>query len=172
MRKARSAISHGIYALIVIALVITVGFGVYLNDTFNTRTSTSSLTHSSSGNLTSYTSTITTTAQTVSNLSAIKLELAVASNGSLGSIMINVEDYNTLGTMDTVNSTNQWTTNQSSLFYPCPDSWPPNNPVNLAMFQGYYDSNNYTSGHALLLQNPNTGYSCTMTAVVGNTTQV
>ena len=42
MAKARSAISLGISALIVIALIIIVGFGVYLNDTFNTSTTTSS----------------------------------------------------------------------------------------------------------------------------------
>jgi hypothetical protein len=42
MAKARGAISLGISALIVIALIITVGFGVYLSDTFNTSTTTSS----------------------------------------------------------------------------------------------------------------------------------
>lgn len=168
LAKAKSAISLGASALIVIASIIVVGFGVYFNASFNTTNTTSQIALNSNGTSSIITSPTITTTQTVSNSNGLRLDLSVASNGSSESIEISVDEYNTLSTVNNVNSANTWTTNQSSLYDPCPDSWPPNNPVNFAMFQGNYGSNNYTNAKALLLQSPNIQVSCTIQ--IGNQT--
>lgn len=87
MTRAKSAISLGVSALIVIALIIVVGFGAYLNATLNT-TNTSNVTTLSpvttSISQTPATSTITTSIATVCSISGqpAGLELRILSDTS------------------------------------------------------------------------------------------
>jgi len=173
LAKAKNAISLGISALIVIALIIVVGFGLFINDTFDsTSTATTSTTSylnstSSPSTQTSQTGTATMssllteqTSSSASSSSGLSLDLSVTSFN--GSVTINVEEYNTLGNTYNITAANNWPSTQSSLFFPpCPDVWPPVLPVNFALFEGYYAQSNFTSAKALVIQ-PDIGYSCTI----------
>ena len=151
--------SLGASALIVIAIIMIVGFGVFLTNSFNS-TSTSS-----------YSSTETTSQTTIASLpagqnssstspSGLRLDLMVApSNGSLGSEVIEVDEYNTLDTVNNITLASNWLYPQSSLdpYAPCSLI----GAVGLAIFQGNYGLNNYTQASALALYNTSKVFSCT-----------
>lgn len=173
MAKATKAISLGISALIVIVLILVVGFGVFLNSTFNTTQTTSANpgTINTSSNNSSSPATTATTAfysesqQSLNSTSGLRLDLVVApSNGSLGSIVININEYNTLDQVNNVTIENNW--NYSEQYLNPFDGCGLTEPLGLAIFQGYYDLANYTRASALTLYNTSVAISCTTTVNV------
>ena len=69
MAKATKAVSRGVSALIVIALIITVGFGLFLNATFNTSSTTNTSNTIGTTSISSSSSNSSTTTVSVQNVS-------------------------------------------------------------------------------------------------------
>ena len=165
MAKAKSAISLGVVSLVVIAIILIVGFGVFLSTILNTgTTSTSSGSNSSTQSTTPATSTSIMPTQSSSNsLSGLRLDLFVApSNLSYGEV-INVDEYNALNSLNNVRNNNefQYPANSLNPYDPCGLI----GPVGFAVFQGYFDLSNYTTATALRLYNE-TGDTCITTVSV------
>jgi hypothetical protein len=171
MVRSKNAISLGVSAIIIIVLILVVGFGVYLNATFNASSTTYviPITTRVSGTLqitssTSSGSYVTTSnyQESLNSTSGLRLDLFVAySNGSLGSMAIRVDEYNTLESVNNVSTAIHWKYSSDSMnpFNDCGA----NGPIGFAILQGYYDLSNYTSGKALLLYNTTYSVTCTST---------
>ena len=97
--------------------------------------------------------------ETLNSTSGLRLDLFLALSD--GSVVINVDEYNTLDTSNNVSAANHWRyfPNALSPYNDCGAS----GPLGFAVFQGYYDSSNYTSGTALALYNTTYAMSCTAT---------
>jgi hypothetical protein len=170
LAKANKAVSLGISALIVFVLILVVGFGVFLNSTFNT-TQTSSITPATTTISSSNSSSTATSATTISysesqqnlnSTSGLRLDLLVApSIGTAGTFVISVDEFNTLNTPNNASTTYQWKYSADSLspYNDCGAS----GPLGFAIFQGYYDLSNYTNGRALPLYNTTYAVTCTST---------
>jgi hypothetical protein len=168
--KASRAISLGASTLIIIAIIIIVGFGAFLGTTFPSTIGTTPsemsspiITNSSTPIQTSLaTSSLKTTESSLSSLSGLRLDLLVApSNGSLGSLVINVDEYNTLGVTNNASLANDWLYPPTSL-NPYDNCGAPG-PVGFAIFQGNYGLDNYTTAKALTLYNSTFAFTCTTT---------
>ena len=147
MVKASRAISLGASALIIIAIIIIVGFGAFLRTTFpgTTRTTPSEttgpiITNSSNSVQTLLTtSTLQTTESSSSSSSGLRQDLLVApSNGSLGTLVINVDEYNTLSVANNATLASDWLYPPTSL-NPYDNCGAPG-PVRFAIFQGNYET--------------------------------
>ncbi len=167
LAKAKSAISLGVSAVIVIVLILVVGFGVFLsNDLNSTNTITTADYSGSSSSSTESSQTATTTiflpteqSSSSTSASGLSLDLFIApSNGSLGEV-IEVNEINTLDSINNVSLADNWLYPQSSLdpYAPCSLT----GAVGFAIFQGNYGLNNYTHASALALYNTSDVFSCT-----------
>ena len=102
MAKAKSAISLGISALIVIALIIVVGFGVYLNGTFNTTGTTAT----SSSPTTLATPTQSTRAASTDLVFTVLLNSSTVQAGQVIDVSFNL--FNTLDSTNNVTGAQDW----------------------------------------------------------------
>lgn len=182
MAKANRGISLGASALVVIAIIAIVGFGAfvagnlsatttvpnYATDYITTTTGGAASPNSvSTGGMTT---SLALTEQMSSSVSpsGLRLDLIIApSNGSLGSEVFMVNEYNTLSSVNNVTLANDWQYPQSSLnpYSPCGLV----GAVGLAVFQGYYDLSNFTKATALSLYDTSAIYLCTTTISEPNT---
>ena len=164
--EAKKAISLGAVSLVVVAIILIVGFGVFLSTILNTgTTSTSSGSSTSTQSTTPATSTSISPTQSSSNSSSgLRLDLFVApSNGSVGSLVINVDEYNTLSVANNISLMNEWQYPPTSLnpYDPCGAP----SVVGFAVIHGYYNLSNYTKANALTLYNTTFAFTCTTTYV-------
>ncbi|MDG6906882.1 MAG: hypothetical protein JRN20_13965 [Nitrososphaerota archaeon] len=116
----------------------------------------------------STTSPTTSVYQSASSTNGLRLDLSVApSNGSVGTWVISVDEFNTLNSVNNVSIANNW-------LYPESYELNPYNPcgllgtVGVGIFQGYYGMNNYTEARALALYNTSLVYMCVTTVSVPN----
>ena len=103
-----------------------------------------------------------TSQETLNSTSGLRLDLLVApSNASKGEMLIRVDEYNTLDTSNNATAPNEWRYSQDLLnpYNDCGTS----GPLGFAVFQGYYDMTNFTSGNALLLWNTTYVETCSST---------
>ncbi|HVB13094.1 MAG TPA: hypothetical protein VNE86_08155 [Nitrososphaerales archaeon] len=140
MAKANGAVSLGVTSLVVIAIIIIVGFGVFLT-MMNAGTTTSTITT---------TSTTTTTTQQNQTQSSNGLELRLSVNAtsitSGESVLITASEYNTLTTPNNVSVANLWGVNGLSLGS-CSNEFV--QPFGVAVFQGRYTTQNLSQATPL-----------------------
>ena len=147
--------------IIVLASVIYLPLGNTSTTTGTTRVDTTT-SKSESG---------TYSISTTTTNSSLGLELGLTINASSfvtgDSINISAQILNTLQTVNNVTSSNDWAYSSGSLnpFTPCGVS----GPVGVAIFQGNYDSTDFTSAKALALYDTTVFWSCTATTVIGTT---
>lgn len=147
LARRKSAISRGISALIVIALVLVlVGLVLYLNydlNVFEVRFAPASSSNNSP----------------VTSGLALYVTAVVAPSGSPGALMITVSENNTLDMISNVSVSDSW---QYSTQYLNPyNSCGAPGPVGFAILRGNYDTTNYTKAQALDLYNPSETFVCT-----------
>ncbi|MCL5068620.1 MAG: hypothetical protein M1368_09760 [Thaumarchaeota archaeon] len=178
MSRAARAVSLGTVSVIVIALILIVGLGVYINATFNTRGTTASMTSatqsSTSGSPTSSTEsgestgsgTVSTsgnsTTYAVSNPN-LGIRLVISLNASTvrlgGAVNYSASVYNTRSSVNNVSSASNWA---------IPDlietaTGPTDSPIAYAVMPGYYVSSNISKA-------PGIDYGICCTTVAGGLT--
>jgi len=163
--EAKKAISLGIVSILVIAIILIVGFAVYLNPSFNTtsNTTTISSTSTSSSNSSSLLTPTTTTASIVfanyplsaeATNSTLGLELILSVNQTLilsGQVInVSVSIFNTLSTVNNVTGASDWAISSihSSASFPC------SNYVYYQVYQGHYSEANISSANSPLQVSP------------------
>ena len=166
------AVSAGVVSLVIIVMIIVVVSGsilstqtqkenLFTSSTFSIASSTASNSSKSNLNKGSY-----WTGEEENSTSGLRLSLSIAPlNGSARTLIINVDEFNTLSTMNNLSSSNDWMFDPDSLnpYNPCGSP----GPVGFEILQGYYDSGNYSSGEQVLAHdNSDLTYMCTMS--IGN----
>ena len=87
----------------------------------------------------------------------LRLELRLAAdNSNGGSVRITVEEVNTRNRVNNVSATSNWRISTSNLRGPWQTAM-----IGYAIFRGFYDSSNFTSGTPLPLTEVGSGGSCT-----------
>jgi len=137
-------------SVVAIIVAFSLGFGIYYI-TPSTLTSVTATTTQCGG-----------TTRAISNSlssSGFRLDLLVAPCiGTVGLLVINADEYNTLNLLNNVSEANDWQYAPTSLntYNPCVTG-----AVGVAIFLGYYDLSNFTRAQALPLSNNTKGFSCT-----------
>jgi hypothetical protein len=85
----------------------------------------------------------------------LSLELRLAANLNEGSLRVTVEEVNTLGNVNNISAADDWRVPTSNLRGPYETSM-----VGYAIYRGYYDINNFTSGTPLPLTEIGSSSSC------------
>ncbi|MHB8568514.1 MAG: hypothetical protein ACYC7D_14950 [Nitrososphaerales archaeon] len=146
MKIDNRAVSLGASALVVIALVIIIGLGVYLNGTFNFTSSSytsNSLTHASPP-------TQTTRAVTTSSNNLAFTMLLNSSTVQAGQVMgVSLNLFNTLDGTNNVTGAQNWNlTDQSEQGEPS-FNCAQNDVFRIEVINGYYGFSNYSNGSPL-----------------------
>lgn len=162
MRKGNRAISIGVSALIVIAIIIIAGFGVFIATSLNASESTTTLGSSITSGTSSYSTTATTSISVEGSSSAssvnaetsnstLGLELLLSANSTVvpsqDAISMTATIFNTLPTPNNLTAANDWAI-QGLSSGPCDLGNGTNklfSPVGFAVYSGSYGLNNISS---------------------------
>ena len=148
MTKAKSATSLGISALIAIALILLIGFGVFLNDAFNstsTITEQNPLVNLSTSVTGSYSMITNSTSSSSPSINSLKFSMSINSSTVLQGqdLSVTLSLFNTLDSKNNITGAQNWKlTNQSEL--DCQGS-----VFRIEVVQGYYSPDNYSGGTPL-----------------------
>ena len=140
----KAGISLGASALVVIALIVIAGFGIYLNGTFNTA---SSAVETSSSIITPTTS-VQTKAASSSNNGLVFTVIENSSSLQAGQVLgVSFDLFNTLDNTNNVSGAENWQLTDLSE----QNSWncAQNDVFRIEVISGYYGFNNYSSGTPL-----------------------
>ncbi|MGA2874978.1 MAG: hypothetical protein ABSE82_05475 [Nitrososphaerales archaeon] len=150
MAKENRAVSLGVVSLVVIAIILIAGFGVFVSTILNTTSTTGSITTSTSNATATVTSATITAAQQNQTQSSSGLELRLSVNAtsitSGQSILIVVSEYNTLMTPNNISVAHIWSVNGLTLGS-CPTEFV--QPFGVAVFQGLYSTLNVSQASPL-----------------------
>jgi hypothetical protein len=166
MRRERDGIligaGAGLTLTVLLVLQSLIGSGLFSTRTL---TLTSTSTTISTKTLTSFSSVLLgNTALVLNSSDGLGLSIQVI-EGLNGNYTFTVRESNLLNSVDNVTETDGWAYPQDSV-RPCgPD--PNANPVELAVVQGHYSQDNYTSGKALPFYNIGYPYPCGELEFVG-----
>ena len=131
--------------------------------TTGSSTPTATLTSTSTSTIASA---VTESSSHVNSSLGLRLDLNVTVTGS-GYVTVQGDDFNALNSTSNIRASNDWPMPPGTVnpYDECPVGF----PVGIAILNGSYSEDNFTSGNALALYNTNNIASCTESAPVGMT---